>query len=251
MPASREIRVLKTSQELFAAAAGEFVAQAASAVAARGRFTVALSGGSTPRRLFALLATRPEIPWDRIAFFWGDERRVPPDHPESNYRMAQEAMLARVPVRPEQVFRIRGEEKDPAAAAREYEQCLQDFFHLSPGELPRFDLVLLGLGPDGHTASLFPGTTALAERHRLVVANWVERFKTFRITFTFPVLNHAASVMFVASGKDKAATLRDVLENPSAGLPSQGVRPSQGRLIWLVDEAAAGALSRPLSSEES
>jgi 6-phosphogluconolactonase len=247
MPLSPEIRVLKTSQELFSAAAAEFAAQASAVVRARGRFTVALSGGSTPRSLYALLATKPEIPWDKICFFWGDERHVPPDHPDSNYRMANEAMLSKVPVRPEHIFRIRGEEKDAEAAARQYEQTLRDFFHLSPGSSPRFDLILLGLGPDGHTASLFPGTAALQESRRLVVANWVEKFKTFRITFTFPVLNAAACVLFLASGKDKTATLREVLENPSANLPSQGVRPSHGKLIWMVDEAAASALSATTS----
>jgi 6-phosphogluconolactonase len=240
-----EIRISKTAQELFAAAATEFAAQAAAAVRTNGRFTVALSGGSTPKSLYARLAATPGIPWDKICFFWGDERHVPPDSPESNYRMAHEAMLAKVPVRPENVFRIRGEEKDAAAAALQYEKVLQDFFHLSPGQLPRFDLILLGVGPDGHTASLFPGTTALTEQHRLVVANWVEKFKTFRITFTFPVLNAAACVLFLSSGKDKATTLREVLENPSANLPSQGVRPTHGRLIWFVDEGAAGALSHP------
>lgn len=240
-----EIRVSKTAQELFAAAATEFAAQAAAAVRTSGRFTVALSGGSTPKTLYALLAATPGIPWDKICFFWGDERHVPPDSPESNYRMAHEAMLAKVPVRPENVFRIRGEEKDAAAAALQYEKILQDFFHLSPGQLPRFDLILLGVGPDGHTASLFPGTTALTEQHRLVVANWVEKFKTFRITFTFPVLNAAACVVFLSCGKDKATTLHEVLENPSANLPSQGIRPTHGRLLWFVDEGAAGALSHP------
>jgi 6-phosphogluconolactonase len=240
-----EIRISKTAQELFAATATEFTAQAAAAVRTNGRFTVALSGGSTPKSLYALLAAMPGIPWDRICFFWGDERHVPPDCPESNYRMAHETMLAKVPVRPENVFRIRGEEKDAAAAALQYEKVLQDFFHLSPGQLPRFDLILLGVGPDGHTASLFPDTTALTEQHRLVVANWVEKFKTLGITFTFPVLNAAACVLFLSSGKDKATTLREVLENRSANLPSQGVRPTHGRLIWFVDEGAAGALSRP------
>jgi 6-phosphogluconolactonase len=239
-----EIRISKTAPELFAAAAAEFAAQAALAVRANGRFTVALSGGSTPRSLYARLAAHPEIPWPKICFFWGDERHVPPDHPDSNYGMAHAAMLAKVPVRPENVFRIRGEEKDADAAARQYEKVLQDFFHLSPSQLPRFDLILLGLGPDGHTASLFPGTTALTEQHRLVVANWVEKFKTFRITFTFPVLNAPACVLFLSSGKDKTTTLREVLENPGANLPSQGVRPANGRLIWFVDEAAAAALSR-------
>ena len=187
MPAQPEIRILKTAAELFEAAAAEFAAQASQAVRASGRFTVALSGGSTPKALYSLLATKSNIPWDKIYFFWGDERHVPPDHPESNYRMANEALLSKVPVRPENIFRIHAEEKDAAAAALQYEQALKDFFHLSPGQFPRFDLVLLGTGPDGHTASLFPGTAALNETQRLVVANWVPKFNTHRITFTFPV----------------------------------------------------------------
>lgn len=243
MPSPPEIRVLKSSQELFEAAAAEFAAQASEAVRAGGRFTVALSGGSTPKSLYTLLATKPDIPWDKICFFWGDERHVPPDHADSNYRMANEALLSRVPARPENIFRIRGEEKDADDAARQYEQTLQQFFHLSPGEFPRFDLILLGLGPDGHTASLFPETSALKERHRLVVANWVDKFKTHRITLTFPVLNEAKCVIFLASGPDKAPILHQVLENSSANLPSQQVRPVNGRLLWLVDSAAASALS--------
>src|ERR1700736_3218371 len=239
-----EIHISKTAQELFAAAATEFAAQASSAVRANGRFVVALSGGSTPKSLYNLLATKPAIPWDKICFFWGDERHVPPDHPDSNYRMAHEALLSKVPVRPENIFRIRGEEKDAEAVALQYEQTLKDFFHLSPGEFPCFDLVLLGLGPDGHTASLFPGTAALNERHRLVVANWVAKFSAYRITLTFPVLNEAACVIFLASGADKAPIFHEVLENRNAHLPSQKVQPTRGKLLWLVDRAAASALSR-------
>ena len=156
MPTQPEIRVLKTATDLFEAAATEFAAQASAAVRANGRFTVALSGGSTPKTLYSLLATKPGIPWDKICIFWGDERHVPPDHPESNYRMANEALLSKVPVRPQNIFRIHAEEKDAASAALQYEQTLKDFFHLSPGEFPRFDLIFLGVGPDGHTASLFP-----------------------------------------------------------------------------------------------
>jgi 6-phosphogluconolactonase len=148
-------------------------------------------------------------------------------------------------VRPENVFRIHAEEKDAAAAALQYEQTLKDFFHLSPGEFPRFDLIFLGVGPDGHTASLFPGTLALAETKRLVVSNWVAKFNTDRITFTFPVLNAAACVIFLLSGADKAATLQEVLEKKNANLPSQEVGPVNGKLIWMVDEPAARTLSRP------
>jgi 6-phosphogluconolactonase len=245
MPAQPEIRILKTAPDLFEAAAAEFAAQASEAVRANGRFTVALSGGSTPRTLYSLLATKPNIPWDKICIFWGDERHVSPDQPESNYRMANEALLSKVPVRPENIFRIHAEEKDAAVAALQYEQTLKDFFHLSPGEFPRFDLIFLGVGPDGHTASLFPGTSALNENQRLVVANWVPKFNTDRITFTFPVLNAAACVMFLTSGADKAAILHEVLENSSADLPSQKVCPENGKLIWLVDEPAASTLSHP------
>lgn len=244
MPAQPEIRILKTAAELFEAAAAEFAAQAGQAVRANGRFTVALSGGSTPKTLYSLLATKPGIPWDKICFFWGDERHVPPDHPDSNYRMASEALLSKVPVRPENVFRVHAEQKDAGAAALQYEQALKDFFHLPTGQFPRFDLILLGVGPDGHAASLFPGTSALNENQRLVVANWVPKFNTHRITFTFPVLNAAACVLFLASGPDKAPILHEVLENSAADLPSQKIRPAHGRLIWLVDEAAAIALSR-------
>ena len=247
MPVQPEIRILKTAAELFEAAAAEFVALAAQAVRASGRFTVALSGGSTPKTLYSLLAARPDIPWDNICFFWSDERHVPPDHPESNYRMANEALLSKVPVRPENIFRIHAEEKDAAAAALQYEQALKDFFHLSPGKFPCFDLIFLGVGSDGHTASLFPGTSALDEKQRLVVSNWVPKFNTDRITFTFPVLNAAACVTFLLTGADKASTLHEVLENSSADLPAQKVRPANGQLIWLVDEPAASAWSRPIA----
>ncbi len=245
MPMQPEIRVLRTATDLFEAAAAEFAAQASAAVRASGRFTVALSGGSTPKTLYSLLATKPGIPWDKICIFWGDERHVPPDQPESNYRMANEALLSKVPVLPQSIFRIHAEEKDAASAALQYEQTLKDFFHLSPGQFPRFDLIFLGVGPDGHTASLFPGTAALNETKRLVVSNWVPKFNTDRITFTFPVLNAAACVIFLLSGADKAATLQEVLENKSADLPSQKVRPTNGKLIWMVDEPAARTLSRP------
>ena len=244
MPTQPELRILKNATDLFEAAAAEFAAQASAAVRDNGKFTVALSGGSTPKTLYSLLATKPGIPWDKIYFFWGDERHVPPDDPESNYRMANQALLSRVPVRAENIFRIHSEEKDAAAAALQYEQTLKDVFHLSPGTFPRFDLIFLGVGPDGHTASLFPGTSALTEMQRLVVANWVPKFNTDRITFTFPVLNAAACVIFVMSGADKAPILQNVLENTAADLPSQKVRPVNGKLIWMVDEPAASTLSR-------
>lgn len=227
-------------------AAEEVVRAANEAVAQRGRFTIALSGGSTPRNLNTLLATnaRTSLLWDRMFFFWGDERHVPPTDPESNYRMAEETLLSKIPVAPANVFRIPAENPDAAAAADAYEQTLRKFFGLQPGEFPRFDLILLGMGPDGHTASLFPGTAALQEKSRLVVANWVEKFKTSRITLTLPVLNAARSVTFLVSGTDKAAALQAVLQSNAPGdqYPAKLVQPTDGKLIWLVDRAAASEL---------
>jgi len=242
-----EIRTLTTPQELFEAAAEEVVRAASEAVMHYGRFTIALSGGSTPRSLFNLLAAnaRNTLPWDRMFFFWGDERHVPPTDVESNYRMADEAMLSKIPVAAANVFRIAAENPDAAAAAEAYEQTLKKFYALESGQFPRFDLILLGMGPDGHTASLFPGTAALQEKSRLVVANWVEKFKTHRLTFTLPVLNAARCVTFLVSGTDKADVLHAVLESDAPGeqYPAKLVRPSDGKLIWLVDRAAASGLS--------
>jgi 6-phosphogluconolactonase len=244
---SAEIRILTTPQELFEAAAEEVLRAAQDAVAQRGRFTIALSGGSTPKSLFNLLATnaRNVFPWDLTFFFWGDERHVPPTDPDSNYRMAEEAMLSKIPVPAGNVFRVPAENPDAAAAAEAYEQTLQKFFQLKPGQVPVFDLILLGMGPDGHTASLFPGTAGLHEKSKLVIANWVDKLKASRLTLTLPVLNAARCVVFLVSGTDKAPVLRAVLEEdvPGEQYPSKLVRPSNGKLVWLVDRAAASALS--------
>ena len=244
-----ELKIVPNAAEMCKVAAAEFVSAASEAIKARGVFAVALAGGSTPKALFSLMATDPElrakVPWDKIAFFWGDERHVAPDHADSNYRMANDAMLSKAPVNPAMVFRIMGEYPDTRKAADEYEQQLVKYFKLNNGQLPRFDLVMLGMGPDGHTASLFPGTKALQEKKRLVVSNWVGKFYTHRITMTAPVLNNAAFVMFTAGGDDKAPPLKAVLEGPHEPeqLPSQLIRPETGRLLWLVDQAAARMLS--------
>jgi len=267
-----QIRTLTTPQELFEAAAEEVVRATNQAVEQRGRFTIALSGGSTPKSLFNLLATNAKsaLPWDRMFFFWGDERHVPPTDPDSNYRMANETMLSKIPVGAENIFRIPAENPDAAAAAESYEQTLRKFFapdlgekkpdenkpdekkldekkpgEKKPGEFPRFDLILLGMGPDGHTASLFPGTEALQEKSRLVVANWVEKLKTSRLTLTLPVLNAARNVAFLVSGIDKAPALHEVLESDAPGeqYPSKLVRPTDGKLLWLIDRAAASQLT--------
>ncbi|HEY3616680.1 MAG TPA: 6-phosphogluconolactonase, partial [Candidatus Sulfotelmatobacter sp.] len=239
MKSSAEIRTLTTPQELFAAAAEEVVRAANEAVAQRGRFTIALAGGSTPKSLYNLLATnaRTTLPWDRTFFFWGDERHVPPTDSDSNYRMADEAMLAKIPVPAANVFRMKTENPEAEAVAEDYEQTLRKFFQLEPGQLPTFDLILLGMGPDGHTASLFPGTAALQEKSRLVFANWVEKLKTYRITLTLPVLNAARCVIFLVSGTDKAPALHAVLEEDVSGeqYPAKLVQPRQGKVIWLVD----------------
>ncbi|MGA7906010.1 MAG: 6-phosphogluconolactonase [Candidatus Sulfotelmatobacter sp.] len=249
MSSSIEIRKLTTPQDLYQAAAEEIVRAANAAVAERGRFTIALSGGSTPRNLYTLLATnaRSSLPWTQMFFFWGDERHVPPSDPESNYRMVEESMLSKIPVLPGNVFRVPAENPDAAAAAETYEQTLRKFFAVGQGAFPRFDLILLGMGPDGHTASLFPETAALQEKSRLVVANWVEKMKTSRITLTLPVLNAAQCVAFLVSGADKAPVLREVLEGGASGekYPSKLVRPGDGKLIWFVDRAAASELSAP------
>src|SRR6202140_5137249 len=244
MPSARAIEVFATAADLFHAAAEEFIRVARTAIGAQGRFTVALAGGSTPKALYSLLASNySNFAWNRVFLFFGDERHVPPTDPESNYRMVNEALLTKIAIPAENVFRVPTENPDASAAASEYEGQLRRFFELRQGEAPRFDLILLGMGPDGHTASLFPDSAALEEQSRLVVANWVEKFKTHRITFTFPVLNHATDVMFLTAGADKADMVKQVLEGSNTPpFPAQQINPT-GRLIWMLDEAAAAKLS--------
>jgi 6-phosphogluconolactonase len=258
MPSTRAIEIVATAADLFHVAAEEFVRVGRAAIGAQGRFTVALSGGSTPKALYSLLAANyADFAWNRIFLFFGDERHVPPTDPDSNYRMVNESLLTKIAIPPENVFRVPAENPDASAAASDYEAQLRRFFELQsgdqpgdqpgdrPGEFPRFDLILLGMGPDGHTASLFPDSPALDEQSRLVVANWVAKFNSHRITFTFPVLNRAAEVMFLASGADKADMVHQVLEGKSTPpLPSQRVHPSDGKLLWMLDEAAAAKLTR-------
>ncbi len=242
------IHIIANPEELSRVAAAELVRRAREAVQAKGTFTVALSGGSTPKSLYTLLADdavlRAVVPWDKVHFFWGDERHVPPDHPDSNYRMAHEAMLSKVPVPPTNVHRIKSEHPEASRAADEYDQMLHEFFGLAAEQFPQFDLVLLGMGPDGHTASLFPRTAALHEQTRLVVANWVEKFDTYRITLTPPVLNSAAAIIFLVSGEEKAETLQAVLqgEKQPERFPAQLISPTYGTLLWLVDRPAARLL---------
>jgi 6-phosphogluconolactonase len=242
-----DLRVVSDGASLFRAGAAEFLGAAAASIETRGSFSVALSGGSTPRGMFALLVSdefRDRIRWDRVFFFWGDERHVPPDNPDSNFRVAREALLSHLSLGEDQVFRVPAENPDAAAAAYEYEVTMRHYFGLSDGQFPRFDLVLLGMGPDGHTASLFPGTKALLEKTCVVVANWVGKFNTNRITMTAPAINAAARVVFLIGGEDKAPALKAVLEGPlePSQLPAQLIQPRNGSLLWLCDRAAAQLL---------
>ncbi len=250
-----QVRVYRDSDEVALKAARRFARLADQYVVGCGRFTVALSGGSTPRAMNSLLAAPPffdTVPWPSIFFFWGDERCVPPDHADSNYRMACETLLSKVPVPERNIFRSPSEDRDHERAAAEYEATLRSFFlSVAPRtrtaplpNVPRFDLVLLGMGPDGHTASLFPDTTALHADDRLVVANYVDKLKAHRITLTARTINNARNVTFMAAGEDKAEPLKQVLEGSyqPETYPSQLIRPQNGSLLWMVDEAAARLL---------
>ena len=221
------------------------------AVAARGRARVAVSGGSTPKATFALLADpahpfRARMPWDHLELFFVDERTVPPDHAESNYRMTREALLDKLRIKPGQIHRIQGE-LEPEAAAAEYEFDIRRSFRLEGAEAPRFDVVTLGMGDDGHTASLFPHTEALHEMGRLVVANQVPQKDTWRVTLTWPVINHAREVFFLIEGHDKADRLKQVFLGPRdvETLPSQLIWPASGILTLILDQAAAAELPPP------
>jgi 6-phosphogluconolactonase len=244
-----DVRILTNIDAIAKRAAQDFLQSATQAVSEKGSFTVALSGGSTPKALYSLLATdaalRPQLPWDKMYMYFGDERSVGPDHPDSNFRMATETMLSKVPIKPEQVFRIKGEYKDTEKAAQEYEQVLRTSFKIAEGQFPRFDLVFLGIGNEGHTASLFPGTKALHETKRLAVRNWVGKLYTNRITLTAPAINNAARVIFMVTGADKTLALKGVLEGPYEPdqLPAQLIQPPNGKLVWLVDTVAGGMLS--------
>lgn len=230
------------------AAADIFAAAAAEAAGSRGVARIAISGGSTPKAMFALLADRSQpyfarVPWDKLHLFWVDERCVPPSDADSNYRMTNEAMLSKVPLPPAQVHRMEGE-LDPAVAASHYEAAIRAEFGLDRSGLPVFDLVLLGMGDDGHTASLFPHTQALHELSRIVIANHIPQKDTWRITLTSPVINLGREVTFLIEGAAKAVVLHNVLLGPydPEAAPSQLIRPASGKLTLLLDSAAAAKL---------
>ena len=246
---NREVQILPDGAAIANRAAEKIIEAASIAVKQKGAFTISLAGGSTPKTLYGLLATDPvfksQMPWDKTQFFFGDERHVPPDHSESNYRMANESMLSKVSLRPEQVHRVKGEIPDAEKAALEYEQTLSSHFKLAPGQLPRFDVVLLGMGAEGHTLSLFPGTKALHDNGRLVMSNWIGKLYTERVTITAPVANNSGLAMFMVTKADKALALKGVLEGPfePEQLPSQLIQPKNGKLLWLVDTTAGSKLS--------
>lgn len=241
------LQVFESETALFEGAAEKFVAVANAAVAARGRFTVALSGGSTPRGLYDRLtsdAFRNQVEWAKVEWFFGDERPVGPEDPESNYRLANESLFTKLGVTDDKVHRIQGESERPEAAAAEYQKELARVFGGGDANPPSFDLVLLGMGSDGHTASLFPFTSALNVRKRWVAANDVPQLSTRRYTLTAVVINAATCVLFMVTGVGKAKVLREVLNGRAEPkrLPSQMIRPTTGELLWYVDRAAASQL---------
>jgi len=245
-----KIQIVPDADAMSRAAAETIVAHLSESLQTHDVYSIALSGGSTPRRLYELLANdaklQVQIPWDRVHFFWGDERHVPPSHPDSNYRMADTALLSKVPIPSTNIHRIRAEGSDADKAAADYAREIRRFFKIDAGQMPRFNCVLLGMGSDGHTASLFPGTFALEETKRLAVANWIEKFQSYRITLIRPLFNNADRILFLVGGIEKADTLKAVLEDDSktTRFPVQLIQPTHGEVTWFLDQPAAGRLSQ-------
>jgi 6-phosphogluconolactonase len=241
----REIRIFPDKKALVLATAEEIIDCIAEAVRKRGRCNIALAGGSTPRDVYTLLATKPYknlVCWDDVSLFWGDERTVAPDDPESNYRMVRHTLLDLIDIPEKNVHRIRGE-AEPRQAASEYAELLCRHFN---EELPCFDFVLLGLGDDGHTASLFPGTEVIEEYGQLVAAVFVPKFAAWRVTLTLPVLNAAREIMFLVSGVAKSDMVRRIMDShePDKGLPASLVTPQSGTTSWMLDTEAASLLDK-------
>jgi 6-phosphogluconolactonase len=240
------IIVLDDPQSVYVHAAEEIVHYAGEAVCTHGEFMIALSGGSTPAGVYEIIAERFKlsVDWKEVQFFWGDERCVPQSDLRSNFAMADRAMLSKLPLKPAQIHRIAGE-IEPEAAALAYEEDLRRAFNLAGGELPRFDLIMLGLGENRHTLSLFPGdSAALHEAIRGVIAVTVDADPPRRVTFTAPLANHAQRLMFIVTGTEKAAAVRDVIEGPRDPdrFPAQLIAPDDGEVVWMLDRAAASLL---------
>src|SRR5277367_2148677 len=246
-------RVLPSSEDLARATAEKLLAVAQGAVASHGVARIAVSGGNTPKRTFEMLADPSgefgAFPWKKIDLFWVDERCVPPEDKDSNYRMTRLALLDKVPLAADRVFRIEGE-LDPAEAAARYESAIRNRFRLEGAELPVFDLVALGMGPDGHTASLFPHTEGLHELTRIVIPNHVLQKETWRVTLTSPVINQGRKVVFLIGGADKTEVLSQVLSDKydPETWPSQLIQPKSGEVLMLLDKAAAAQLPPPDAS---
>ena len=244
-----EIRIFDDLDHLSWAAATQFEQLARIKSIGKKIFTVALSGGSTPKLLYEILGSTTmagRVRWKNVHLFQVDERAVPPDDPQSNYRLIRQAMLESGSLPEENFHRMAAERLDRKQAAQDYAHQLDRILQPAAGEFPSLDLVLLGMGPDGHTASLFPGTAALQEKAAWVVPNYVEKLDTFRLTMTLPVLNAAGHVIFMVTGADKAATLHEVLEGPADQFPAQLIQPLRGKVSWLLDGGAAQLLSAAL-----
>ncbi|MEO6588910.1 MAG: 6-phosphogluconolactonase [Pyrinomonadaceae bacterium] len=246
-----QINVFQTVEKLNEFAAEKFIEIGSDAIKKRKQFTVALAGGSTPKSLYQLLALenyRNKLDWSSVFFFFSDERNVPPDNVESNFRMADENLFQLLKIHEENIYRWHTDFGDEKAIAEDYETKIMDFFDLSENQFPNFDLILLGIGDDGHTASLFPDTKALKETEKIVVENYVEKLKTWRYTFSFPSINNAENIIFLVKGKGKSETLKQVLEGEfqPEKFPSQKVSPNNGKLFWLLESDAAGLLGKQI-----
>jgi 6-phosphogluconolactonase len=243
----KEVIIAKDSDELNRIAAEKFISIAQKATVENGKFIVALAGGSTPKSLYKLLASkdfRSRIDWQKVFFFFGDERNVPIDSDESNFRMANENLLEPLQILPANIFRWQTELADAEKIAESYEKTIIEFFDLAKSEFPIFDLILLGMGDDGHTASLFPFSKALQKTRRITVVNFVEKFDANRLTFTFPTINNASNIVFLVSGENKVDALKEVLEGEfkAEKFPAQNINPKYGNLFWLIDCQSARLL---------
>ena len=239
--------IFESIEELNDYAARKFIEIGNEVLKKRNQFTVALAGGSTPKALYRLLASdkfRDKIDWNSVFFFFGDERNVLPGDEESNFRMANENLFQLLEIHQENIFHWNTEFGDERAIAEDYESKIIDFFEVNEGAFPAFDLILLGMGDDGHTASLFPNTSALSETQKIAAENWVAKLNSWRFTLTFPAINNAANIFFLVKGEDKAEILKKVLEGEfqPQSLPAQNIRPESGNLHWLIDSAAASKL---------
>lgn len=251
-----EIRIADNLHEWAQDAAAFIHSVSEQAITSHGQFVIALSGGSTPKTLYQVLATpewKARFDWSRILFLFGDERCVPPDHPESNFKMVYTALFQPLNIHRDHIYRMKGEYEDPTAAAQEYEETIRSLMKSPSSKVPLVDLVLLGLGDDGHTASLFPGTAALQEQNKMVTVGRAPSGIKSRLTLTLGVLNHAAMVLFLVTGAGKAEMVRRVIEAPSEAdrsLPAARISPESGRLVWMLDQAAAQQLTKKRSHRE-